>query len=171
MRRRLIQLARECRGVALIEFAIVLPLTLALALGTFEATRAVRAKMKMSIAAQTIADLIAAQDSVTATDLTNYCNGAKLVMAPFPSASLKAALASVTNDSLDWHDESCGSATAIASPTAIATTLSSGGGNSVIIVQTTYSYTSPIPYMMAASITMKQTAYARPRNVSNVPLN
>ncbi len=171
MIRRLRQCWQDRSAVAVIEFAIVVPLMLALTLGTFEATRAVRAKMKADVAAQTIADLIASQNSVDAAALTNYCNGAKLVMAPFSGTSLKAAIASVTNGALDWHDESCGAATAIASPTTVATTLSAGGGNSVIIVQTTYSYSSPVPYMMPANITLTQTAFARPRNVTTVAKN
>lgn len=165
------QFIRDRSAVAVIEFAIILPLMLALSLGTFEATRAVRAKMKADNAAQTIADLIAAQNSVNAAALTNFCNGAKMVMVPYSGASLKAAIASVTNGALDWHDETCGGATAIASPTTLATTLSGGAGNSVIIVQTTYTYTSPVPYMMPASITLTQTAFARPRNIATVAKN
>jgi Flp pilus assembly protein TadG len=162
---------RDRSAVAVIEFAIVVPLMLALTLGTFEATRAVRAKMKTDAAAQTIADLIAAQNSVDSTALSNFCNGAKLVMAPYSGATLKAAIASVANGSLDWHDESCGSATAISSPTTVAPTLSGGSGNSVIIVKTTYTYTSPVPYMMPASVTLTQTAFARPRNIDTVAKN
>jgi Flp pilus assembly protein TadG len=171
MIRHLRQCLRDRSAVAVIEFAIVVPLMLALTLGTFEATRAVRAKMKADVAAQTIADLIAAQNSVDAAALTNFCNGAMLVMAPYSGSSLKAAIASVTNGAVDWTDTSCGSATAIASPATLAPSLSAGGGNSVIIVQTTYSYTSPVPYMMPASITLTQTAFARPRNVTSVPKN
>jgi Flp pilus assembly protein TadG len=165
------RLLRDRNAVAVVEFALVVPLMLALTMGTFEATRAVRAKMKADVAAQTMADLVAAQNSVDATALTNFCNGARMVMAPYPGSSLKAAIASVTNGVVDWTDTSCGSATAIASPTTVATTLSGGGGNSVIIVQTTFSYSSPVPYMMPASITLTQTAFARPRNVTTVQKN
>jgi Flp pilus assembly protein TadG len=162
---------RERRAVAVVEFAIVMPMMVMLTLGTFEATRAVRAKMKADFAAQTFADLIAAQSSVDATALTNYCNGAQMVMVPYTTTSLKAAIASVTNGVVDWTDTTCGSATAISNPTSIATSLSGGGGNSVIIVQTTYAYTSPLSYLMPASITLKQTAFARPRNVTTVQKN
>ena len=157
------------RGVAVVEFAIILPMMAMLFLGTFEASRAVRAKMKASNAAQTIADLIAAQNSVSSADLVNYCNGAKAVMAPFSGTTLKAAIASVTNGVVDWHDESCGGASAIASPTSIATSLNNGAGNSVIIVQTTYTYSSLLVYVLPASITMTQTAFGRPRNIDTIP--
>jgi Flp pilus assembly protein TadG len=163
--------ARERRAVAVIEFAIIMPLMLMLTMGTFEATRAVRAKMKADFAAQAFADLIAAQTSVDATALTNFCNGVQMVMVPYVTTSLKAAIASVTNGTVDWTDTTCGSATAISNPTTLATTLSGGGGNSVIIVQTSYAYTSPVPYMMPASITLTQTAFARPRNVTTVQKN
>ena len=162
---------RERRAVAVVEFAIIMPLMLMLTMGTFEATRAVRAKMKADFAAQTFADLIAAQSSVNAAALTNYCNGAQMVMVPYVTTSLKAAIASVTNGVVDWTDTTCGSATAISNPTSIATSLSGGGGNSVIIVQTTYAYTSPVPYLMPANITLTQTAFARPRNVTTVQKN
>lgn len=163
--------ASETRAVAVVEFAIIMPLMVMLTMGTFEATRAVRAKMKADFAAQTFADLIAAQTSVDAAALTNFCNGVQMLMVPYVTTSLKAAIASVTNGTVDWTDTSCGSATAISSPATLATTLSGGGGNSVIIVQTTYAYTSPVPYLMPASITLTQTAFARPRNVTTVQKN
>ena len=168
---RLREIGRDRSAVAVVEFAIVMPLMLMLTLGTFEATRAVRAKMKADFAAQTFADLIAAQNSVTSATLTNFCNGARMVMVPYTTTSLKAAIASVTNGVVDWTDTTCGSATAISNPTSIATSLSGGGGNSVIIVQTTYAYTSPLSYLMPASITLTQTAFARPRNVTTVQKN
>ncbi len=164
-------LALDRSAVAVVEFAIVMPLMLMLTMGTFEATRAVRAKMKADFAAQTLADMIAAQNSVNAAALANFCSGTQMVMVPYVTTSLKAAVASVTNGTVDWTDNTCGSATAISSPAAIATTLSGGGGNSVIIVQTTYSYTSPLSYLMPASITLTQTAFARPRNVTTVQKN
>jgi hypothetical protein len=91
-------------------------------------------------------------------------------MAPFSGTTLKAAVASVVNGSIaspGWHDETCGGASAIASPTTI-TTLGNGSGNSVIIVQVTFTYTSALTYMLPASITLTQSAYARPRNAANV---
>ncbi len=104
--RRFHDFGRDRSAVAVIEFAIATPLLLMLTLGTFEATRAVRAKMKADFAAQTFANLIAAQTSVNATALTNFCNGARMVMLPYTTTSLKAAIASVTNNAVDWTDTS-----------------------------------------------------------------
>jgi len=154
---------KDRSGLAVIEFAVILPLMLAIALGTFEASRVVRAKMKADSAAQTMADLIAAQDAVNPETLANICLGARLAVAPYPGASLQAAVASVTNGVVDWTDTSCGAATAIAAPDKLATPLIGAGAKSVIIVQTTYSYSSPVPYLLPASIALTHTAFARPR--------
>ena len=167
MMSRLHQLLRDCRAVAVIEFAIIIPVMVTLTLGTFEVSRAVQAKMKASNAAQFIADMIAAQSSITAANLTNYCNGARMTMAPYSQSVLKAAVASVTNGTADWHDTTCGSATAIASPASLST-LDDGSGNSVVIVQTTYTYSGVLVYLLPTSITMTQTAFSRPRNVTTV---
>ena len=86
--------------------------------------------------------------------------------------ALKAAVASVTkgtsSTAVDWNDTVCGSATAIASAATLAPTLMPNVGDSVIIVKTSYDYTSPISYVLAASYTLTATAYARPRNVAKV---
>lgn len=168
--RRVRNFGRDRSAVAVVEFAIVMPLLLMLTLGTFEATRAVRAKMKADFATQALANMIAAQNSVDATALTNFCNGARMVMLPYTTTSLKAAIASVTNNVVDWFDTSCGSPSAISNPQSLST-LDGSGTDSVIIVQTTYSYTSPVPYLMGANITLTQTAFARPRNVTTVQKN
>jgi Flp pilus assembly protein TadG len=162
---------RDRSAIAVIEFAVVLPLMLALALGTFEASRVVRAKMKADGAAQMMADLIAGQDAINPETLANICLGAQLAMAPYPGASLHAAIASVTNGAVDWTDTSCGAATAIAAPEKLATSLIGGVANSVIIVQTTYGYSSPVPYLLPDSIALTHTAFARPRYGPSVVKN
>ena len=101
------------------------------------------------------------QDFRSTLDVTLL--GARLAVAPYPGASLHAAIASVTNGVVDWTDTSCGAATAIAAPEKLATSLIEGVANSVIIVQTTYGYSSPVAYLLPASIALTHTAFARPR--------
>ena len=95
-----------------------------------------------------------------------------MTMYPLSGTALKAAVASVTKDAsstkVDWNDTACGGATAIANAAALAPTLTPNVSDSVIIVQTSYSYTSPVSYVLAASYTLTATAYARPRNVATV---
>jgi len=174
MLRTLHKLIRNQGGTALIEFALILPIMVSLFLGVFEVTRYVAADMRLANAAQVMADMVAQQTNVsdTATSMTDFCNASKDSMYPLAGASLKVAVASVTHyssgTSQDWSDVTCNTATAIANSTTLASTLIPNVNDSVIIVQATYAYTSPISYVPKSSYTMTQSAFARPRNVTTV---
>lgn len=156
-------------GSVAVEFALIAPILLLLFIGVFEAEEAIRADMKVSTAAQTMAMLVAIQSSVTATQMSDYCTAAGYVMAPFSSGSLKIAVASVTNNAgtirQDWSDTTCGDAAAITDATGIAASMVPTATNSVIVVQATYSYTEAVHLVLPSSITMTQTLFSRPRNI------
>ncbi|MDE1904119.1 MAG: hypothetical protein KGI46_09710, partial [Alphaproteobacteria bacterium] len=130
------------------------------------------ADMRLANAAQSVADMIAQQSNITATMMTNFCNGGQLSMTPLSGTSLKVAVAEVTNNNgtltVDWNDTSCNNATSISNATTLATTLVPNTNDSVVIVQATYSYTSPISYVLSSSYTLTQTAYQRPYNVGTI---
>lgn len=174
MPRILHKLIRNQGGTALIEFALILPIMTSLFLGVFEVTRYVAADMRLANAAQVMADMVAQQSSVsdTSSSMTDFCNGSQDAMYPLSGSSLKVAVASVTHyssgTSQDWSDVTCNAATAISNSTSLASTLVPNVNDSVIIVQATYAYTSPISYVLKASYTLTQTVFARPRNVTTV---
>ena len=167
------------RGAALVEFAILSPLLVLLYLGTVEATSAVRAYLKLNAAAQTYADLIANQPSITTTSLANYCAGAKLVFFPLSSTQLSIAAASVSNTSgtkaQDWHDTSnCGAGVASITGLTLASCpgtncLIPNSGDSAIVVQAKYTYTSFLHYVLPITQTFTQVASARPRQNAKIP--
>ncbi|HZT19241.1 MAG TPA: TadE/TadG family type IV pilus assembly protein [Dongiaceae bacterium] len=167
-------LRRDKRGSVLVEFAIILPVMVALFFGVFEGTRAIRARMSMSNAAAAYADMIAMQGSLTPAQLANFCDGARLVMYPFSTETFAAAVSSVTNSpdqgvvAEDWHDTThCGVAAAVSSPTTVAvspTNMVPHAGDSVIIVRVTYSYRSSIHVILPGRFTFTQTVFARPRS-------
>ena len=174
MLRTLHKLIQNQGGTALIEFALILPIMTTLFLGAFEVTRYVAADMRLANAAQVMADMVAQQTNVsdTSTSMTDFCNGAQDAMYPLAGASLKVAVASVTHTSSgtsqDWSDVTCNSATPISNSTGLAAALTPNVNDSVIIVQATYAYTSPISYVLKSSYTLTQTSFARPRNVTTV---
>lgn len=166
-------LVRNDRGTAAIEFALILPVMLTLLFGSFEVTRVINANTRLAAAAQTMADLIAQQSSVSSTTVANFCNGEKLVMTPFSGSLLTTTVASVTNNggtlSVDWQDTSCGSASSITNAVTLANSLVSDNGDSVIIVKAGYAYTSPVSYVLHASYALSQVAYARPQRTASIP--
>ncbi len=159
------------RGVAAIEFALVGTLLLIATLGFFETVLIVRAQTLLSSVVANMAELVAAQSGVPIATLTDYCGGARLTMAPYPTTSLSMAVASVTHSSTsgntarDWeYDGACPTAAAAigsAGAAALGGSMVPNGGDSVIIIKASYTYTPSINVLLS-SITLKQTAFARP---------
>ena len=160
---------KDRRGIASIEFAIALPLMLVGTFGTFEIGRYIRAATRLDDSAEMLADIVAQQTNVTSTTMANFCTGALLTMSPFMTTSFKAAVASVTYSSststraVDWHDETCGSATPMTNAVALATPLTPNASESAIVVTVTFTYTPTVAIAFTAPMTMTRTAFARPR--------
>jgi Flp pilus assembly protein TadG len=176
--------ARDRSGTAAIEFALVLPGLLTLAIGCYEAANLTLADLKLEAAAETASDLVAQTRINTVlqnSDFTNISNAVTQVMSPFPTSSnqLKIAYASVTYKTgsplINWHVE-VNSATPISAASlpnsASAANLgneTTGSTDSVIVAQVTYAYTSPVSYVLRSSYTLSEAALNRPRYVSCVP--
>jgi Flp pilus assembly protein TadG len=182
VRRRWPELAADIAcdrsGIAATEFALLLPALLILFLGSYETGNLVIAYMKLEAAAETAADLVA-QTAVNtvlqSTDFTHVTDAAELVLTPLPTSStqLKIAYASVTYSTgtavIDWHLEVNGATAITTSNIPNSENLgnlgnaANGSTDSVIIVQLTYAYSSPISYVLHSSYTLNEAAFNRPR--------
>jgi len=181
--------SRDKRGVAAVEFSVILPAMLLMFFGTFEVSSLIRAKFATNRAAQLIANLVAQEPTgsatsgsgtvgFTASDSTDFCTAAKLAMAPFPGSSFKATIASASKNSsgviaFDWTpqaDTTCGGgAGTFLDPTAASNGLLVNKGDSVIIVKVQYNYSSPIHFVLPSGYTITQSAYQRPRSPGVIP--
>ena len=91
--KRFTQLARDLtkrfrddmRGIAAIEFALVVPLMLVMYLGTIEISAAVSINRKVSRIASTIADLVTQQTEVAKTDLKGIMEIGEALLFPYDS--------------------------------------------------------------------------------------
>jgi Flp pilus assembly protein TadG len=170
--RRFYHLAVDRVGAASVEFAIVLPIMLALSFVALETTLAIMASMFLTNAAEAVADIVAQQSSAN-WSVSNVCTAGQLSMSPLSGTPLKVAIASVTNSggspTLNWQDTSCGNASTIPNVTGLAAPLVPDNGDSAIVVQATYAYTTPIKYLFTSVLNMQQTSIQRPRNGSTVP--
>lgn len=175
-------LLHDLSGIAAVEFAVLLPVLLTLFIGSYETSGLLLAYLKLEAAAETAADLVAqtaVNTVLAASDFTNISSAVDQVMTPLSTANLKIAYASVTYSTgtavIDWHTEVNG-ATAItvgSLPNGVsATTLgnaTSGSTDSVIVVQLTYPYTSPLSGYFNTNYTLVEAAFNRPRYVNCVP--
>lgn len=178
------RVARDRDGTVAVEFALILPILTTLFFGSFELSNLALAYLKVTDAAETAADLLA-QTRVNTTlqtaDFTNITNAAAQVLTPLATGAgqVKVAYASVTYNTgapvIDWHVEQNGATAIVAGAIPNNQNLSSlgvaavGSSDSVVIVQLTYSYTSPLSFILNANYTLTKSAFNRPRNVDCVP--
>ena len=177
------RIGRDRDGTVAVEFALIFPILTTLFFGAFELSNLALAYLKVVDAAETVADLLAqtrVNTSLQATDFNNLTTAAYQVLTPLPTGAgqLKAAYASVTYTTgvpvIDWHVEENGAAaiTAGSIPNGQDMTklgvASVGSPDSVVIVKLTYSYTSPLSFILNANYTLTKSSFNRPRNVDCV---
>jgi Flp pilus assembly protein TadG len=171
--KRLVALLKDCRATALIEFAFVLPVFCGMTFGLYEITQGVICYMKVSDAANSIADLIGqttiAAGGIGNSDFDDMYIAGQLIMAPSTGSNLGLAIASVYYDSsganpkLAWQVER-GGAAAMSNTTSFVSGLGAANG-STLIVQATYTYTSLLDYFLTSPIHITAQVAAKPRNL------
>ena len=92
MRRRAFKLLGDKRGVAAVEFAVIVPVMLVLFFGVDEFSSGVAVDRKVTLMARTLSDLTSQNASVSDTQLTNFFNASSAIMTPYPSAPVKATI-------------------------------------------------------------------------------
>ncbi|WP_170181880.1 TadE/TadG family type IV pilus assembly protein [Phreatobacter stygius] len=89
---------RDNRGVAAVEFAIVVTLMVPLLFMAFETTQALQANRKVSVATRALADLASQTSVIANADMTNILNATAGVMAPFPTSKTAAVVTGIKID-------------------------------------------------------------------------
>ena len=119
MRSVLLAAARRCRickrfarnedGLALIEFAFVLPLMVLLYVGSVAVTMGVTTDRKLTLLARSLGDIVSQGTNMTPTSMTQVFDAGRVVMSPYNASAtvLKMRLSSVrikTNGQacIDW---------------------------------------------------------------------
>jgi Flp pilus assembly protein TadG len=108
MRRVLRQFGEDTRGVAAVEFALILPLLVLLYFGTVEASALYTVDRRVATVSSTMADLVSRENGcITNATLQSYFNAATGIMRPYSTTGLKqiVSLLSVNEDgdvSVEW---------------------------------------------------------------------
>ena len=90
---------RDRRGVAAIEFALVVPLMLVMYLGTIEISAAVSVNRKVSRIAATVADLVTQQTEVKKADLEGIMQIGEALLFPYTSDKPVITITAINVDS------------------------------------------------------------------------
>jgi Flp pilus assembly protein TadG len=171
------------RGVAAIEFAIILPVLLIMLLATFDAGRAIAIYMKVRSATYTLA-AITNQYSMSApiqsADMQAITGATAAVLAPYPSAPAAVTITQVkqTNSSqatVSWSYSLNGTAYAAGTPWArIPGGLSTNNAcNSypcyLIFAEVKYAFTPSFENFAIGTLTFSDNLYATPRRSTSIP--
>jgi Flp pilus assembly protein TadG len=164
------------RGSTTIEFALILPLLVALCFGIVEITNLLDQDRKVSLAVQTITDMVSRMQTICPSDLSDLADAVDLEMRPYDS-SYTATIAYVAFDATGKVDLSEGSnsfqfpvAGNYTIPSANLQTIAAGlgiGNDGVIIGEVISNY-SPILIVnfMGSGIQLNSTFTERSRQES-----
>lgn len=164
-------------GVIATEFALVAPLMVTIWFGIVEASSAYLVLRRVEVAAQTAADLIAQNETITAAQITDIAAAIDAILDPYPDTTDPNTagynFASIEADAVGTNTVvslGTGGSRTVADPSATAADTLNTTDDSVIVVTLEYSYQPALFSTLINPFILTETAFARPRLVPVIPL-
>jgi len=180
---------RDQKGLAAVEFAMLLPFMITLFFGVVETSLALLCRADVSIMASTTADLTSQADTLAKSDISNVYSAAGTILYPYYDPSVTgSAKPTIRVTSVIW--DTVGQSTTIGkvswtctqsgSGTLTPTSLTVGGtftlpqallatNGSVIVAEIAYRYASPTSQVITGAINFTNNFYTKPRRVLQIP--
>ena len=163
-------------GIAAVEFAMVLPIMLAMWIGTVEVQQAIAVSRKSILVSRTLADLTARATTINNAGMTNIFNATTAVLAPFPTTTLGMVVTSIkrngANQNLVVWSDARGPGVASHPPNTPMTLplgILTSANQSVILAESKYLYTPAVAWFMSSSgFTIDESTYMVPRLVPEI---
>lgn len=170
LRRLTRRLAKNRRGVALVEFAFVLPVMLAIYAGVVELGQGVMIDRKITDLTRALGDLTAQSRSTVVSDdeMNNIFSAADTIMMPFTTVKPGMVVTSVVIDgagkaTVCWSSQKNGIALGKGTPVALPAAMSVAN-TSVIMATASYEFEPTIGYVLTGKINIAGGPfYMRPR--------
>jgi Flp pilus assembly protein TadG len=167
---------RDQSGISTIEFAVILPLMLALNLGCVEVGNALSAQFKTTLAARTVADLASQYTTINNDTMTSILGASSAVLTPFSSANAVVIVSEVTTDAqgnatITWSDALNGTARQAGSAVTLPARVAQPN-ISLLWGEVTFPYRPQAGYVVTGTINIYQDMYFYPRastSVTRVP--
>ena len=172
--RHLLRLARDQRGLAAVEFALIAPLMVLLYCGLAEFTMAMMAERRVAHTASVIADLVAQTPQISGSEVSDIFTVGGSILNPFPSAPLQMRITSVIADvngvpKVSWSQGQGMSPLAVNASVTVPNNLLAAG-DSVVMADVQYPFTSPLQIVLPNALTFTSTFYLKPRRSPSVSL-
>jgi Flp pilus assembly protein TadG len=160
---------RDREGVALVEFAMLMPVMLVAYVGMVEVVQLVMVNRKVTQLTSALSDLTARVQSVSPAEVENIFNAAQTILMPYDYNNASMVIANVVIDATGvakvcWSNERNGVApgrgTTVIVPDSVRVP-----NTSVIMAHASYKYTPNLGYVITGTLTLGDHAiFARPRN-------
>lgn len=181
---RLSAFRRNENGVALVEFAFVLPVMVTLYFGVIALTMGVATNRKLTLLTRSLGDIVSQDTNMTTAEEGDVFSAARVIMSPYdasPAALTLMQVSSVrirTNGTacVEWSRKMVGSSTGPGRGTGDVVTSSIPADLRVadtwlIWPETTYSYTPVVGQGITGVINMGSQLFMRPRQSLSVTYN
>ena len=180
---RLRDLCGDRRGVAAVEFAVVLPFMLALYIGGVELGDGMAIQVKVTDTAHTIADITSQNKTVTSAAVQTILNASQQIIAPFPQSNVVVTISEISTDpnsgaaTVTWSQSLNGTKRAAGQPMTLPNSLAqqvaqltAGHKNiSLILGEVAYAYTPNLGYTITGTVAIGDSYWLFPRNSTSIP--
>jgi Flp pilus assembly protein TadG len=163
--------AASTRGVAAIEFAMILPILVVMFLGSIDGGRAIAVYMKVRTATYTLAAITNQYSTIQSADMTNIVGATSLVLSPYSSAPAivtisQISVTSATKATVSWSYSLNGTALTQGAPFTVPGSFATCNSYPcyLIYAQVSYSYSPLFGYVFPASIGLSDSIYVTPRS-------
>jgi Flp pilus assembly protein TadG len=178
------RLSVDTRGIAAVEFAMLVPLMLMVFFGTIQISTAVAVDRKVSLTARTLSDLISQAATINDTDISNAFGLSTAIMNPYLNTSAQAQLlqSKITQIYVDstkapklvWSKASNATARSCSDPLPVPVPTELLIADTYLILsEVTYNYQPIVGYDIKASFVsstypLGDSMYTRPRQAKCV---
>jgi len=168
----LTRFAKERRGLAALEFSLLLPMMLTLFLGSVEVTTGVAVQRKVTLTARALADLSSQFIAIANADMTNILNASSDIIAPYASAQLQSVVSELSVNAqgqatVIWSDTLNGTARSVGSVVTIPANLAVPN-TYLLLGEASYIYKPSYGYVVTGMLTLSDRIYMRPRQANSV---
>lgn len=159
------------RGVAAVEFALVVPVLIVCYFGLAEFCQAYMAQKRAQHTTSQIADMVARAPTTSRAEIDAIMDVGSLIMQPFAEAPLSLRVTSITRGAdgiarVDWSRAR--GMTGLSGVQAVPDGLIANG-ETIIMGESRYAYDSPIGRLLPAVANFNGRHYLRPRLTDRVP--
>jgi Flp pilus assembly protein TadG len=173
LRHQVRRLSIDTRGIAAVEFAMLVPLMLMVFFGTIQFSTAVAVDRKVSLTARTLSDLISQASTVTDTDISNAFATGLAILSPYASTPLKLIITEIYIDKTTlapkviWSKASNATAHACSDTVSVPNALQVAD-TYLILSEVTYNYTPVVGYdfkykFVSSTFPLSDLMFTRPR--------